>query len=114
LTVEDQLTYYAETGKYRDMFDEALPAMAAFSAFRKEVYRDGALSQKVKRLIALAAGLQAGCTRCVQGQTRDAVEAGATRAEVLEAVAVAIVMGGTAVSAESWRVVKVLEELGKQ
>jgi len=32
---------------------------------------------------------------------------------VLETVAVAVVMGGTAVSAESWRVVKVLEELGK-
>ncbi len=33
--------------------------------------------------------------------------------EVLEAVAVAVVMGGTAVSAETWRVVKVLEELKK-
>ncbi len=112
--MESQLEYYTETGKYRDRFDEGLPdAMAAYTAFRKEVYKDGALSQKVKRLIALSIGLQAGCTRCIQGQTRDAVEAGATKAEVLEAVAVAIVMGGTAVSAESWRVVKVLEELGQ-
>ncbi len=108
-----ELEYYSETGKYRDMYDQALPAMAAYSAFRKEVYQDGALSRKVKRLIALAAGLQAGCTRCIQGQTRDAVEAGATKAEILEAAAVAVVIGGTAVSAETWRVVKVLEELGK-
>jgi hypothetical protein len=42
-----------------------------------------------------------------------AVAAGASKAEILEAVAVATVMGGTAVSAETWRVVKVLEELGK-
>lgn len=109
--MENQLEYYSETGKYRDRFDQELPVMAAYTSFRKQVYKDGALSLKTKRLIALACGLQAGCTRCVQGQTRDAISAGATKQEVLEAVAVAIVMGGTAVSAETWRVIKVLEEL---
>jgi AhpD family alkylhydroperoxidase len=110
--MENQLEYYSETGKYRDRFDQGLPVMAAYSTFRKQVYQDGALSGKVKRLIALAAGLQAGCTRCIQGQTKDALTAGATKEEIMEAVAVAIVMGGTAVSAETWRVIKVLEELG--
>ena len=111
--MENQLDYYAETGKYRDRFDQELPVMASYTTFRKEVYKNGALSSKVKRLIALACGFQAGCTRCIQGQTKDAVAAGATKQEILEAVAVAVVMGGTAVSAETWRVVKVLEELGK-
>ena len=112
--MDNQLQYYTETGKYRDRFDKGLPVvMKAYSAFRKTVYHDGALSLKVKRLIALACGLQAGCTRCIQGQTKDAIEAGATKDEILEAVSVAIVMGGTAVSAEIWRVVKVLEELDK-
>ncbi|MDD5338553.1 MAG: carboxymuconolactone decarboxylase family protein [Dehalococcoidales bacterium] len=111
--MENQVEYYQETGKYRDKFDEALPVMSAYTNFRKQVYKDGALSLKTKRLIALACGLIANCTRCVQGQTKDAVAAGATKEEVLEAVSVAVVMGGTAVSAETWRVVKVLEELGK-
>ncbi len=112
--MQKQIEYYTETGKDRDEFDKGLPeAMSAYSTFRKEVYKDGALSRKVKRLIALAAGLQAGCTRCTIGQTRDAIEAGATKEEILEAVAVAIVMGGTAVSAETWRVVQVLKEAGK-
>lgn len=112
--MDNQLQYYTETGEYRDRFDEGLPeAMKAYSVFRKLVYKDGALSVKVKRLIALACGLQGGCTRCIQGQTKDAVKAGATKEEVMEAVSVATVMGGTAVSAETWRVVKVLEELGK-
>ncbi|MBI2849464.1 MAG: carboxymuconolactone decarboxylase family protein [Chloroflexi bacterium] len=111
--MENQIEYYTETGKYRDRFDQALPAMSAYTAFRQGVYKDGALSLKTKRLIALACGLQAGCTRCVQGQIRDAVAAGATKDEVMEAVSVAVVMGGTAVSAETWRVVKVLEEIGK-
>jgi AhpD family alkylhydroperoxidase len=111
--MENQLQYYEETGKYRDRFDEGLPeAMKSFSAFRKTVYKDGALNLKTKRLIALACALQAGCTRGIQGQTKDAVAAGATKQEILEAVSVAIVMGGTAVSAESRRVIKVLEELG--
>jgi AhpD family alkylhydroperoxidase len=112
--MENQINYYDETAKYRDTFDLGLPvAMTAYSAFRKEVYRDGALSLKTKRLIALAAGFMAGCTRCIIGQTKDAVKAGATKAEILETVAVAVVMGGTAVSAETWRVVKALEEMGK-
>jgi AhpD family alkylhydroperoxidase len=112
--LENQIEYYNETGKYRDMFDEGLPvAMTAYSTFRKAVYKDGAIDAKTKRLIALAAGLTAGCTRCIIGQTKDAVKAGATKAEILETVAVAIVMGGTAVSAESWRVAKALVELGK-
>ncbi len=112
--MDNQLNYYTETGKYRDRFDEGLPeAMKAFSTFRKLVYKDGALSLKMKRLIALSCGLMGGCTRCIQGQTKDAVEAGANKEEILEAVSVATVMGGTAVSAETWRVVKVLEELGK-
>jgi AhpD family alkylhydroperoxidase len=112
--MENQVYYYDETAKYRDKFDLGLPdAMTAYSAFRKEVYRDGALSLKTKRLIALAAGFMAGCTRCIIGQTKDAVKAGATKAEILETVAVAIVMGGTTVSAETWRVVKALEEMGK-
>jgi AhpD family alkylhydroperoxidase len=112
--MENQIAYYTDTGKGRDEFDEGLHGvMSLYSAFRKEAYKDGALTQKIKRLIALAVGLQAGCTRCIIGQTRDAVEAGATKAEVMEAVSIAIVMGGTAVSAETWRVVKVLKELGK-
>jgi AhpD family alkylhydroperoxidase len=112
--MENQMDYYTETGRYRDRFDKELPVMAAYSNFRKAVYQDGALSSKMKRLIALATGLQAGCTRCIQGQTRDALTAGATKEEIMEAVSVAIVMGGTAVSAETWRVVKVLEELGQK
>jgi AhpD family alkylhydroperoxidase len=111
--MDNQLEYYTETGKLRDNFDEGLPVMAAYTAFRKGVYQDGALNLKTKRLIALACGLQSGCTRCVQGQTNDAVAAGASKEEVLEAVSVAIVMGGTMVSAETWRVVMVLKELNK-
>jgi AhpD family alkylhydroperoxidase len=112
--MDNQLEYYSETGTYRDRFDEGLPdVMQSYTVFRKAVYSEGTLSLKFKRLIALACGLHSGCTRCIQGQTKDAVLAGASKEEILEAAAVAIVMGGTTVSAETWRIVKVLEEMGK-
>ena len=111
--MDNQLDYYTETGELRAEFARGLPVMAAYTTFRRGVYQDGALTLKNRRLIALACGLQSGCTRCTQGQTQDAIAAGATKDEVLEAVSVAVVMGGTAVSAETWRVVKVLQELGK-
>ena len=69
--MENQVDYYAETGKYRDRFDWALPVMAAYSAFRKQVYQDGALSSKMKRLIALAAGLANHIWTMIWGKVKD-------------------------------------------
>ena len=93
---------------------QELPSVtAAYTAYSKEVYKDGALSQKVKRLMAMVAALQAGCTGCIIYQTKAAVEAGATKAEVLEAIAVATAISGSTAGSWAWRVVKLLEELGK-
>ena len=112
--MENQLELYDETAKWWAKIQEVLPSVtAARTAFSDEVYKDGALSVKIKRLIALGIALRAGCTRCIIGQTNRAAEAGASKDEVLEAVLVANVMGGSTTGAESWRVVKVLEELGK-
>jgi len=112
--MESQLEMMEEvmkcTGRYKK---EQMDVMSAHADFTSEVYRDGALSPKVKRLIALGVALRAGCVECIIPQTRRAVEAGATKDEVLEAVAVAISMSGTTAFGWSWRVVKVLEELGK-
>lgn len=112
--MENQLEFFDETEKYRTKFREALPdVMAAHNAFRDSVYKDGALSLKVKGLIALGVALRTGCTACIIAQTKRAVDAGATKDEVLEAVSVGIAMGGTPAIGWLWRVAKLLEELGK-
>jgi len=112
--MQSQLKLLDEIVDYGTKFKQELPdATAAKDAFTDEVYKDGALSSKVKRLMALAVALRAGCTPCIIYQTKVAVEAGATKAEVLEAVSVASSIGGTTASGWSWMVVKVLEELGK-
>ena len=75
-------------------------------------YKEGALSSKVKRLIALAAALKVGCTNCILTQTEKALDEGATKDEIFETLQVLVAMGGTTGIAESLRVIKYLDELG--
>ena len=93
---------------------QRLPAvMAAEAALGDAVFRDGALSTKVKRLIALGIALRGAITNCILAQTEHAIEAGANRDEILETLSVAVGMSGVTGIAESLRVVKVLDELGE-
>lgn len=56
-------------------------------------FLDGALSKKQKELIALGIGVITDCQSCMQWHMEEAVKAGATQAEVVEALEVAIEMG---------------------
>ena len=100
--------------KQREKLGKAMPGvMDAVGALRDESYKDGALSSKVKRLIALGIALANGATACILAQTSYAIEGGATKDEILEACAVAMSIGGTMAFGESLRVVELLDELGK-
>jgi AhpD family alkylhydroperoxidase len=77
------------------------------------VYADGALSAKVKRLMAVVLALGTGCRNCVLAQTELALGQGATKREFLEAIGVVVSMRGTTGIAESLRVVQYLAEQGK-
>jgi AhpD family alkylhydroperoxidase len=112
--MESQIHLNDERKRLLDKFREALPdVMSAERYVLGEVYKEGALSIKVKRLIALAIALRVGCTNCILSQTMDALDAGATREEILETLSVEIAMSGTSGIAWSCRVIKLLEELGK-
>lgn len=65
----------------------------AFLTMEEVTYRDGALSKKTKELIAAAIGVVTNCESCMQWHIEQAVKAGASIQEVLEAVEVAIEMG---------------------
>lgn len=71
----------------------------AFVAFSKSVFKAGALDVKTKQLIAVAAAHVTQCPYCIRGHTRQALRAGATREEVMEAIWVAAEMrAGAAVA----------------
>jgi len=112
--MESQVELDEERVRLRDKFIKTLPdLMAPEQGVLDVVYKDGALSTKVKRLMSLAMALGVGCTNCILGQTERALEAGATKDEVLETLSVVVSMRGTTGMAESLRVIKLLEELGK-
>jgi len=68
--------------------------MKGFGQLSKASMAGGALTEKTKELIALALGVAAHCDGCLGFHTKALVRLGATRAEVEEALAVAVYMGG--------------------
>jgi AhpD family alkylhydroperoxidase len=69
-------------------------AMAGFSALAKGALKPGALSEVHKELIALAIGVAGQCDGCIGFHAKALVRLGATREQVMEALAVAVYMGG--------------------
>lgn len=65
-----------------------------FNAMAQAACADGALDRKTKELIALALGVAAHCDGCIGFHVRTLVKLGATKAEVEEALGMAIYMGG--------------------
>lgn len=65
---------------------------AAFDAFSRQVFAEGALSAKTKQLIAVAVAHVTQCPYCIKGHTKAARRAGASPEELMEAVWVAAEM----------------------
>lgn len=89
-------------------------AEAAFRAFNETVFADGALPAKTKQLIAVAAAHVTQCPYCIRGHTRAALRAGATRAEIMEAIWVAAEMRAGAAYAHSALALDEINELEKR
>jgi AhpD family alkylhydroperoxidase len=68
--------------------------MAGFTQLRVAATAAGALDLKTKQLVALAIGVAVRCDGCIAYHVHDALRAGAGREEIMEAVGVAILMGG--------------------
>lgn len=68
--------------------------MAGFSAMAKAATNEGALSPKIKELIALAISVSSRCDGCIAYHARAAARHGASREEVLEMLGMTVYMGG--------------------
>jgi AhpD family alkylhydroperoxidase len=82
------------TGLMARLGAEAPGVMRGFAALHSASTADGALPTKTKELIALAIGISVHCDGCIAYHVHDALDAGATRAEVMETIGVAVMMGG--------------------
>ncbi|MEW5424845.1 carboxymuconolactone decarboxylase family protein [Amorphus sp. 3PC139-8] len=78
-----------------NLLSGAVPdVMAGFLALGHASHGEGSLSPKTKELIAFGIAIAVHCDGCISYHAKAVHEAGATRAEVAEMIAVAIHMGG--------------------
>ena len=68
--------------------------METFEKLHQTAGATGAIDSKTKELMALAISVTHGCDDCIAHHVHDAIEAGATREELTEALGVAVLMGG--------------------
>jgi len=65
-----------------------------FNELLKAYYQPGALSRKEKELMSVATAVATRCIPCLGNHANNAMAAGATREQVLEAAAVGVEYGG--------------------
>jgi AhpD family alkylhydroperoxidase len=68
--------------------------MTGFGRLHKKAVEDGALTARIKELMALAVSIAVHCEGCIAYHVHDAVATGATRQELLETIGLAVMMGG--------------------
>ncbi|UCF10775.1 MAG: carboxymuconolactone decarboxylase family protein [Candidatus Bipolaricaulota bacterium] len=100
----------------REALNEALLSDAPlpikrFFALDQDVYSDGALSAQVKELLGLVASTVLRCDDCITYHLVEASAAGATHDEIVEALAVALVVGGSITIPHLREAFAVLDEL---
>ncbi len=96
-------TVYPEIGRdvSRKRQELAPQQQAAFDAFSRAAFAEGALSAKAKQVIAVAVAHVTQCPYCIHGHTKAALRAGATQQELMEAIWVAAEMRAGAAYAHS-------------
>ncbi|MEP1096582.1 MAG: carboxymuconolactone decarboxylase family protein [Cyclobacteriaceae bacterium] len=87
--------YYENLVQLMDELGERIPGpMGGFFELHLKSVMGGALSEKVKELIALGIAITVRCDGCIAFHVHDALMAGATQSEIVETIGVAVMMGG--------------------
>jgi AhpD family alkylhydroperoxidase len=86
---------------------------AAFLEMERAAFTDGDLPKQVKELIALGISVVINCESCMQWHLEEAVKAGATQQQVLEALEVGMEMGGGPATVAARFALAVMEDVFK-
>jgi len=70
-------------------------SLKAFGNLNETALKPGALDRKTKTLMCIAVGIATRCEHCISARTAQAVQAGATREELIETASVGLLMGGS-------------------
>ncbi|WP_192820478.1 arsenosugar biosynthesis-associated peroxidase-like protein [Rufibacter sp. LB8] len=91
-------TYYnpADLAKFGNIAEYQPQLAAKFFDYYGEVFKEGALSEREKALIALAVAHAVQCPYCIDAYTTGSLEKGADEAQMMEAIHVAAAIKGGA------------------
>lgn len=78
----------------RELRKEIPEVYKGFRELHHAAFEEGALSTKVKELIAVAIAVSEQCDGCIASHAQGAARAGATRQEAAEAIGVTFLMNG--------------------
>jgi len=93
---------------------EEYPKLAGpFMVFLRRVEEQGVLDTKTKELISIALSVACKCKWCIAFHTKNALDAGATKDEIIEACYVAILMAGGPAFMYTRLVLEAIEEFTK-
>ena len=94
----------------RSLRHEVPAAWAGFLALHEGAMADGAVPRRLQEATALAISVAQQCDGCIAHHAKAAAKAGASRAEVAELLAVALLMGGGTASVYAPRAWAAFEE----
>jgi AhpD family alkylhydroperoxidase len=94
------------------LFKTVPATMAPYSQLVKAASSEGALTSKVKELMAFSISIAIRCDDCILFHLRAALNHGASRDEVTDAISVAIEMGGGPSVVYGGRALAALDEMG--
>lgn len=88
--------------------------MKAMQSFKDAAKSQGALDEKTRELIALAVATTTHCESCIAVHTKEAVRAGASREELLETIAMAIMLNAGAATIYGSYVLEAFDQFSEE
>jgi AhpD family alkylhydroperoxidase len=86
----------------------------SFVAMEQNTYTDGVLTKKQKELIATGISVVENCESCMEWHIKQAIDAGASTGEIIEAIEVGIEMSGGIGTVSARFAMSVLEYYNKK
>ena len=109
--LEQEFAAYRERMNERILAEDNRVVKRIYSVDSLAYGEDGALSKQTKELLGLVASLVLRCDDCVKYHLVEARKAGNGRKEIVEAMSIGLVVGGTIVIPHLRRAVEFLDDL---
>ena len=110
MSIIQDLRKRREKGNERILGEDFLP-FKRFFALDSRAYEEGAIPKKYKELMGLAGSLVLRCNDCTVYHIGRCKDTGCTREEILEALNIALVIGGSIVIPHLRHAMEALDEL---